>query len=76
MSEKAVETKQREVTSAKEVYALVKSKISNYTKEHLVVLSFDSRNKFLGMDTVSVGTLNANLIHPRETFERIIIYQN
>ncbi len=71
-SAKAVETKQREVTSAKEVYALVKSKISNYTKEHLVVLSFDSRNKFLGMDTVSVGTLNANLIHPRETFDTAI----
>jgi len=66
------EAKQKEITSAKEVYGLVKSKISNYTKEHLVVLAFDSRNKFLGMDTVSVGTLNANLIHPRETFNTAI----
>ncbi|PIP17882.1 MAG: hypothetical protein COX43_01835 [Parcubacteria group bacterium CG23_combo_of_CG06-09_8_20_14_all_35_9] len=62
-------SEQREITSAEEVFNLVKSKISNYSKEHLVVLSFDSRNKFLGMDTVSVGTLTANLIHPRETFD-------
>lgn len=66
------EIKQREMTSAKEIYNLVKSKISNYNKEHLVVLSFDIRNKFLGMDTVSVGILNANLTHPRETFDAAI----
>ena len=65
----AEEVKQKEITSAKEIYNLVKSKITNYAKEHLIVLSFDSRNKFLGMDTVSVGILNANLIHPRETFD-------
>lgn len=66
------ETRQKEITSTKEVYELIKSKISNYTKEHFVVISFDSRNKFLGMDTVSLGTLNANLIHPRETFDAAI----
>jgi DNA repair protein RadC len=68
-NEIAGEVKQKEITSAKEVYELVKSKISNYTKEHLVVLSFDSHDKFLGMDTVTVGTLTANLVHPRETFD-------
>lgn len=71
-SEISEESKLKEITCAKEVYELVKSKISNYAKEHLIVLSFDSRNKFLGMDTVSVGTLNANLIHPRETFDTAI----
>lgn len=71
-SEIAEETKQKEITSAQEIYELIKSKISNYAKEHLVVLSFDTRNKFLGMDTISVGTLNANLIHPRETFDAAI----
>ena len=71
-NEIAEKVKQKEITSAKEVYELVKSKISNYTKEHLVVISFDSRNKFLGMDTVSIGILNASLIHPRETFDAAI----
>lgn len=68
-NEVADKVKQKEITSAKGIYELIKSKISNYAKEHLLVLSFDSRNKFLGMDTVAVGTLTANLVHPRETFD-------
>lgn len=60
------------VLSAEDVYKLVKSRLKNYTKEHFFVLSFDSRNKFLGIDEISVGTLNANLVHPRETFEAAI----
>lgn len=64
--------KKRHILSSKDVYQLVNSKIKNYTKEHFIVLSFDSRNKLLGTDTISVGTLNANLAHPRETFEAAI----
>ncbi len=58
--------------SAADVYKLVKSKLKNYTKEHFFVLSFDTRSKLLGIDEISVGTLNANLVHPRETFEAAI----
>lgn len=60
------------VVSPREVYEMVKSKISNYTKEHFIVISFDTRSKFLGLDTVSIGTLNTNLTHPREIFEAAI----
>lgn len=64
--------KTKTALSAENVYKLVKSKLKNYNKEHFFVLSFDSRNKFLGIDEVSVGTLNASLVHPRETFEAAI----
>jgi len=65
-------SKNKPIISPRDVYKLVKSKIVHYAKEHFVVLSFDARNKFLGMDTITVGTLNANLVHPRETFESAI----
>jgi DNA repair protein RadC len=55
-----------------DVYRLVKSKISQFAKEHFIVLSFDVRNQFLGYDVVSMGILNANVVHPRETFESAI----
>lgn len=55
-----------------DVYTIVKSKIAQQSKEHFIVLSFDVRNRFLGSDTIGVGILNANLIHPRETFEAAI----
>lgn len=77
-------TRKRQILSPKDVYNLVKSKIKNYSKEHFMVLSFDSRNKLIGIDTITIGTLDSNLIHPRETFEaavrrhasRIIIAHN
>lgn len=76
--------RKRQILSPKDVYNLVKLKIKNYSKEHFMVLSFDSRNKLIGIDTITVGTLDSNLIHPRETFEaavrrhasRIIIAHN
>lgn len=58
--------------SPKSIYKQIRAKIINYHKEHLLVVSLDNRNKIIGVDTVSVGTLNSNLIHPRETFEAAI----
>jgi len=60
------------VVSPQEIYAMVQSRLREYSKEHFFVLSFDTRNKLLGMDTISVGTLNASLVHPREAFESAI----
>jgi len=38
-------------------------------KEHFVVLYLNARNQLVHKETVSVGTLTANLVHPREVFE-------
>ncbi len=60
------------VVSPQAVSRLVQAKISNYAKEHFLVVSFDVRNKVIGIDTVTVGTLNASIVHPRETFDTAI----
>ena len=38
-------------------------------KEHFVVLYLNARRQLIHKETISVGTLNANLVHPREVFE-------
>ncbi len=38
-------------------------------KENFVVLYLNTRNQLLHKELVSVGTLNASLVHPREVFE-------
>ena len=43
--------------------------IRNWQKEHFFVISFDTRTRTLATDLIGVGTLNANLVHPREIFE-------
>jgi DNA repair protein RadC len=47
--------------------------IKNSDKEHFVVLCLNARNQINTIETVSVGTLNASLVHPREVFKAAIL---
>lgn len=38
-------------------------------KEHFIIFFLDSRNQEIKREIISVGSLNANLVHPREVFE-------
>ncbi|NTV41215.1 MAG: DNA repair protein RadC [Candidatus Moranbacteria bacterium] len=46
--------------------------IRDHKKEHFVVFFLDTRNQQIQREIISVGTLNANLVHPREVFEPAI----
>lgn len=43
--------------------------LRNLKKEHFVALYINARNKLTHKEVISVGTLTANLVHPREVFE-------
>jgi len=43
--------------------------IRNHKKEHFVVLFLNTRNQEIQREIISIGTINASLIHPREVFE-------
>jgi len=43
-------------------------------KEHFVVFFLDSRNQEIKREIVSIGTINASLVHPREVFEPAVKY--
>lgn len=43
-------------------------------KEHFVVFFLDTQNQEIKRELISIGTLNASLIHPREVFEPAIKY--
>lgn len=40
----------------------------DHDREHFVALYLDARRRVIGQETVSVGTLTASLVHPREVF--------
>ncbi len=56
------------VLSPRKVWQELKD-IRDNKKEHFVVFYLDSRNQEIQREIISVGTLNANLVHPREVFE-------
>ncbi len=41
----------------------------NAKKEHFFVFYLDTKNQEISTELISVGTLNASLVHPREVFE-------
>lgn len=59
--------------SPKDVWEQLKD-IRDNKKEHFVVFFLDARNQEIKREIVSVGSLNANLVHPREVFEPAIRY--
>ena len=43
--------------------------IRSQKREHFVVIYLDTQNHVIEKETISIGTLNASLVHPREVFE-------
>ena len=62
--------KSKELTNPKKVYQLIKSKLKDYHKEHFYIIALNSRNHSIA--EVSVGSLNASIVHPREVFAEAI----
>lgn len=49
-----------------DAYNLLKNDLANKRREHFKILSLNARNNLISIDEVSVGSLNANVTHPRE----------
>lgn len=48
--------------------AMILSDIRNKKQEHFVVLTLDGADKLIDRHVVSIGTVNASLVHPRDVF--------
>ena len=59
------------ISNAKDAVAQL-TDLRDLKKEHFVVLYLNARNQLVRKEIVSIGTLNANLVHPREVFEPAI----
>lgn len=43
-------------------------RLRSQKREHFVVLLLNARHELEGIETISVGILNASIVHPREVF--------
>lgn len=62
--------KSKELNDPKKAYQLIKNKLKDYHKEHFYIIVLNSRNHSIA--EVSVGSLNASIVHPREVFAEAI----
>jgi len=56
------------LTSPKKVADYLSEKLGREKKEHFVVVLLDTKNNLIDIRDISIGILNASLVHPREVF--------
>src|SRR3989344_6938206 len=67
----------RRVLKAKKTFLVLKpvdiwnelKDLRDNKKEHFIVFFLDTRNQEIKREIISIGSLNASLVHPREVFE-------
>lgn len=60
------------IHSPEEASFLVMEDMCYLDREHFRVILLNTKNRVLDVDTVSIGSLNASLVHPREVFKRAV----
>lgn len=61
------------IRSAKDAYEYLQD-MHNLSKEHLRGLYLNSHNQVIHDEVISIGTINTNIVHPREVFRPAIEY--
>ena len=70
---KSMLVENKKIISPKEVYKIVSEYLNGVDREHLVLLTLDTKNCINSITTVSIGSLNTSIVHPREVFKTAII---
>ncbi len=60
------------VKTPDEVASLVRGRLKGKKKEYFLALLLDTRNQLIKVSEISVGSLDTNIVHPREVFKEAI----
>lgn len=58
--------------SPKEVADLMMEEMRYLDREHFKILLLNTKNSVICVETISIGSLNASIVHPREVFKSAI----
>lgn len=72
---KAVRVREVQLNSASSVASYYMEELRHEDREKLMLCMFDSQCVLLGDEIISIGTVNASLISPREIFIRALSHQ-
>jgi DNA repair protein RadC len=65
----------KKIQSPEDVFEIVQKviKVSEYPEENLWMITLNTKNDITGIFTVSTGSLNSSIMHPREVFKRAML---
>ena len=66
-------TYESRIRSSANAYSVLQEFLADTDREHFVILMLDQKNQVIGINTVSVGSLTASIVHPREVYKPLIL---
>jgi DNA repair protein RadC len=69
----AIRAPRAQLRQSHDVADLLWQFLNDVDREHFVVILVDRKNRLIGIHTVSVGSLTASVVHPREVFKVAIL---
>ena len=61
------------LNNSSDVYDLVKDELANSDREMLLSVMLTNKNQLIGVETVSIGSINVTSMSPREVFKSAIL---
>ena len=65
--------KPRTIRGPEDAFELVRNTLEDADREMFTVIYLNTKNEPTAIHTVSVGTLNSSLVHPREVFKAAVM---
>jgi DNA repair protein RadC len=66
------EKRKQKISSAKDAFNLFEEKLKSEKQEHFYIILLNTKNNVISIQKVSLGILDASIIHPREIFKPAI----
>lgn len=60
------------IKSPRDAVRIVQQKLKYKRREHFLIMSLDTRNHLIETQTISMGSLDSSIVHPREVFKAAI----
>ena len=61
------------IHSPRDCFDIMKGLYETCVTEQFHIILLNTKNHVLGISTISTGTLNASLVHPREVFQPVLL---
>ncbi|MBZ4687283.1 MAG: repair protein RadC [Clostridia bacterium] len=61
------------ISCPEDVANLLLEEMRHLDREHFRCLSLNTKNYLLAIDSISIGSLNSSIVHPREVFKKAVI---
>ncbi|WP_352420126.1 DNA repair protein RadC [Proteiniborus sp.] len=60
------------ITTPSDVADILMLDMAHLKKEHFKIVMLDTKNQVIGIEDISIGSLNSSIVHPREVFKEAI----